>query len=57
METMESAMSYKYECPSCKVAMSTNLSLSTPPVHKCQKKANRVVPLTLIEDKEKTPTE
>jgi hypothetical protein len=38
--------------------MSTNLSLSTPPVHKCQKKANRVIPLELVEKtKEEPPTE
>ena len=47
---------YKYQCPSCKVAMSTTINLSSPPVHKCRKKANRVVSLVLIDDKEKTPT-
>jgi hypothetical protein len=46
----------KYECPACKVSMSTSIKLTVPPTHKCAKKANRMLPLVLVETKEKTPT-
>lgn len=35
--------------------MSTSVKLSVPPTHKCQKRANRLLPLVQVETKEKTP--
>lgn len=51
-------MTEKYYCPSCNVSMGTSIKLSTPPIHKCQKKANRMIPLVPVEEtKEEPPTE
>lgn len=48
-------MADKYKCPHCNVSMSTSVKLTTPPTHKCQKRANRLLPLVQVETKEKTP--
>jgi len=48
-------MADKYRCPHCKVSMGTSIKLSTPPTHKCQKRAGRVLPLEPVEKPQPEP--
>ena len=45
------AQELKYVCKSCGVAVATGITLVSPPVHKCVKKANRLVPLAPVDAK------
>ncbi len=38
----------KWKCPNCNTKMNTEVGLSDPPVHKCPKRAMRVIVLELI---------
>jgi hypothetical protein len=37
-----------WHCPSCNVHIEVGVKIYTAPIHKCQKRANRVIPLELI---------
>jgi hypothetical protein len=44
------AQETKYICKACGVSLSTGLTLTTPPVHKCHKRANRVLELEVQDE-------
>ena len=35
----------RWQCPSCKAKIKVGVGIDEPPVHKCPKRANRVLPL------------
>jgi hypothetical protein len=45
------AQETRYHCPSCGTSLGVLVQLTTPPVHKCVKKANRLVPLVPVDAK------
>jgi hypothetical protein len=40
----------KYACKACGVSISTGITLVSPPVHKCQKRANRAIELEVQDE-------
>jgi len=43
------SLKQNWHCPRCKVAVTTYITLSTPPQHRCQKAANQPKPLQPLE--------
>jgi hypothetical protein len=40
-----------WQCPTCKVYVGMEVAITAPPVHRCEKKARRILPLEQISKK------